>query len=99
MPRLKDPWIRGVLWVMASPIFVFQFVLRSRRRYRFFRMAMEPNLACECGETLSLVGFWKCSCGFTYQGHLLRRCPVCFSVPCVIRCYRCGVTTKLPEDG
>jgi hypothetical protein len=82
---------------MASPILLFQAVLRTRRRYRFFRLAMEPE--SECGQMMSLVGFWKCSCGFTYQGHLLRRCPVCFSVPCVIRCYRCGVTTKLSEDG
>ncbi len=98
MPRLNDPWIKWALWVLASPILFFQAVLRARRRYRFFRLAMEPHIPCACGEMLSLIGFWKCSCGFTYQGHLLRRCPVCFSVPCVVRCYRCGVTTKLLED-
>jgi len=90
MPGVKDPWVRGALWVLASPIFFVQVILRTARRYRFFRLAMEPTIPCECGEMLSLVGFWKCSCGFTYQGHLLRRCPVCFSVPCVIRCYPAG---------
>jgi len=98
MPRLNDPWVRGTLSVLASPIFFFQAVLCARRRYRFFRLAMESAIPCECGQMLSLVGFWRCSCGFTYQGHLLRRCPVCFSVPCVVRCYRCGLTTKLLED-
>ena len=97
MPSLKDPWVRATLWVLSSPILFIQTILRARRRYHFFRVAIEPAILCECGESVSLVGFWKCSCGFTYQGHLLRRCPVCVSVPCVVRCYRCGVTTKLPE--
>ena len=98
MAHLKDPWGEVLLTVLASPILAVEAILRARRRYRFFRMAMEPAITCQCGESVSLVGFWKCSCGFTYQGHLLRRCPVCFSVPCVVRCYRCGITTKLPED-
>ncbi len=85
MRRLNDPWIRVALGCSQVPFY-------------FFRLAMEPHIPCACGEMLSLIGFWKCSCGFTYQGHLLRRCPVCFSVPCVVRCYRCGVTTKLLED-
>jgi hypothetical protein len=97
MPSLKDPKVRVTLWVLASPVLLVKAMLRARRRYVFFRLAMKPSIYCKCGESVSLVGFWKCSCGFTYQGHLLRRCPVCYSVPCVVRCYRCGVTTKLPE--
>jgi hypothetical protein len=47
---------------------------------------------------VSLVGMWRCSCGnHVYRGHLLRLCPVCGTVPVVVRCYRCGVTTKLPD--
>ena len=97
MAGVKDPWIDGALLVLASPILAVKAVRRALERYRFFRLAMKRAIVCECGSEVSLVGFWKCSCGFCYRGHLLRVCPVCGSLPCVVRCYRCGVTTKLPE--
>jgi len=97
MAGMKDAWINAALFVLASPILVVKGVRRGLRRYRFFRLAMESDLVCECGSRVSLVGLWRCSCGFTYRGHLLRACPVCGTIPLVVRCYRCGVTTKLPE--
>ena len=97
MAGMRDPWVDGALFVLASPILAVKAVRRALERYRFFRLAMRPAIVCECGSQVPLVGFWRCSCGFTYRGHLLRICPVCGSLPCVVRCYRCGVTTKLPE--
>ena len=97
MAGVRDPWVDGVLFVLASPILAVKAVRRTFERYRFFRLAMRPAIACECGSQVPLVGFWKCPCGFCYRGHLLRTCPVCGTIPCVVRCYRCGVTTKLPE--
>jgi hypothetical protein len=94
---LNDTLVDSLLLIFASPILLFQAVQRARERYRFFELAMEPQMLCECGAPISLVGLWKCSCSFTYRGHLLRTCPVCRTIPCVVRCYRCGVTTKLPE--
>jgi len=90
-------WFDVALFVLASPILLILAVRRGLHRYRFFRLAMQPAMVCECGSTVSLVGLWRCGCGFTYRGHLLRLCPVCDSIPCVARCHRCGVTTKLPE--
>ena len=87
-----------VLFLLSSPVLTALALRRARARYQFFRLAMEPAMRCECGATVSLIGYWRCSCGFTYRGHLLRMCPVCGSIPCVARCYRCGVTTKLPES-
>ena len=97
MAGMKNPWIDGALFVLASPVLAVKAGRRALERYRFFRLAMEPAIVCECGSTVSLVGFWRCSCGFTYRGHRLRLCPVCGTIPCVVRCYRCLVTTKLPE--
>ena len=94
---MRDPWIDSTLFVLASPILALKGVRRALERYRFSRLAMAPAMICECEAGVSLVGFWKCSCGFCYRGHLLRVCPVCGTIPCVVRCYRCGVTTKLPE--
>jgi hypothetical protein len=97
MASVKNPWVDGALFVLASPILALQAIRRAVERYRFFRLAMTPAIACECGAEVPLVGIWKCPCNFTYRGHLLRVCPVCGTIPCVVRCYRCGVTTKLPE--
>jgi hypothetical protein len=95
---MKNSRLDLVLFILSSPILAVQALRRAHARYRFFRLAMESEMPCECGATVSLVGYWRCSCGFTYRGHLLRACPVCGSIPCIARCYRCGVTTKLPES-
>ena len=97
MAGMKNTWIDWALFVVASPVLLCQTSRRGLERYRFVRLAMQAEILCECGEPISLVGLWRCSCGFTYRGHLLRQCPVCDTIPCVVRCYRCGVTTKLPE--
>ncbi len=97
MAAIKNPWVNLTILVLASPIILVQAIRRGIERWRFFRLAMQPAITCECGSPVLLVGFWKCSCGFTYQGHLLRTCPVCYTIPCVVRCYACRRTTKLPE--
>src|SRR5690348_8727403 len=86
-----------ILLVLASPVLLGRFLFRAWKHCEFLRMAAAPSVVCECGRRVSLVGIWRCSCGFTYRGHLLRVCPVCASLPRVVRCYGCGVTTKLPE--
>jgi hypothetical protein len=97
MAGVKNPWLDCILFVLASPVLLVKAARRAGERYRFFRLAMAPAIVCECGAEVSLVGVWKCSCNYTYCGHLLRACPVCGTIPCVVRCYRCGITTKLPE--
>jgi hypothetical protein len=97
MADMKNPRMDAALFVLASPILLIRALRRAFERYSFIRLAMQPSIDCECGSAVSLVGCWRCSCGFTYRGHLLRACPVCGTIPCVVRCYRCGVTTKLPE--
>lgn len=98
MAEVKDVWLDMVLFVLASPLLFVKAARHSLERYRFFRLAMAPAITCQCGATVSLVGLWQCSCHhYVYRGHLLRRCPVCRTIPCVVRCCRCGVATKLPE--
>lgn len=86
-----------ILWLLASPILLIRALVRIYRQSQFLATAVKPNILCECGEKIWLVGLWQCDCGFTYRGHLLRPCPVCGAIPLMVRCYRCGVTTKLPE--
>ena len=95
---MNDVFIDLVLWFIASPVYFVLWILRMVRRWRFLRMAYTSAITCRnCGETVSLVGLWRCGCGYTYRGHALRACPVCASIPPMARCYACGVTEKLPE--
>jgi hypothetical protein len=57
MAGLKNPWVDGALFALASPVLAVKAGRRALQRYRFFRLAMEPAIVCECGSTVSLVGF------------------------------------------
>ena len=89
------PW-DVILFVLASPVLALRGGARALRTLHVLRMAAEPSTVCRtCGGQISLVGFWRCSCAFTYQGHLLRICPICQSFPQMIRCYQCGATQEV----
>ena len=95
---LNDFVLDAILFACASPILFATFIFRCVRHWEFWRMAYTPRIICRnCRRTISLVGMWRCGCRFTYRGHLLRVCPVCGSMPRMVRCYDCGVTEKLPE--
>src|SRR5262245_49605259 len=91
-------FIDVILLVFASPVLLANGLLRLFQQCLFCRWAYTPSLPCgTCGETVSLVGMWRCVCGFTYQGHVLRVCPVCNACPRMVRCFACGATERLPE--
>jgi hypothetical protein len=86
------------LWVLASPILFVRWLFRLFKRWQFWRMSYTARIACRnCHAVISLVGLWRCSCGYTYRGHVLEVCPVCGALPQMARCFACGVTQKLPE--
>ena len=85
------------LFILASPILAVRGTVRLVRRARLLYQAAQPTIRCRtCGEEISLVGLWRCHCGYTYQGHLLRYCPICGALPLMIRCYQCGTTETVP---
>jgi hypothetical protein len=85
------------LWLLASPVYFIRWLIRMVHRVDFWTVAYSSEIACRCGAPISLVGMWRCGCGYTYRGHLLRACPVCSATPRMIRCFSCGATEKLPE--
>ncbi len=97
MPRVKVLLMELALFLLASPVMLCLAVRRGLKQLRFFAVASRSQIFCECGAVVALVGLWKCSCAFTYRGHLVTVCPVCGSVPKVVRCYQCGVTRRLPD--
>lgn len=86
-----------LLLVLASPVYLVRFAYRAWRHRRYLRAATALAIPCACGEPIELVGTWRCGCGFTYRGHVLADCPECGRTPSMVRCYECGLTTKLPE--
>lgn len=86
-----------VLFILASPVLFIKVLRRAWKRYRFYTVAYSPRLTCgNCKEEISLLGLWRCSCGYTYSGHILRFCPICHTVPRIVRCFGCGTTRLLP---
>jgi hypothetical protein len=84
------------LFILASPILAVRGTVRLVRRARLLYQAARPTMPCgTCGEEISLVGLWRCRCGYTYQGHVLRYCPVCGAFPLMVRCYQCGTTERV----
>ena len=59
------------LFLLASPVLLVLFVHRCWTHVRFLRRATVPSIECRCGRPVSLVGMWRCSCGFTYRSHAL----------------------------
>jgi hypothetical protein len=96
---MKDLAIDLLLWCLASPILLVKWGFRTSKQIRFWITAYTPYIPCRnCGSQISLVGIWKCGCGYTSRSHLLRPCPVCASTPKIVRCGTCSVTTLLPEE-
>lgn len=84
------------LWLLAAPIMLIVASVKFVRHLRQLRLTVQPSVVCHtCRATISLLGHWRCGCGFVYQGHLLRQCPLCGTLPRIVRCYRCGVTQLL----
>jgi len=84
-----------IVWLLAAPISAATSLTRF---IRFCRTAYTPRIRCKsCGATISLVGLWKCHCGFAYRGHVLRECPICRGVAPMVRCFSCGLTQRLPQ--
>lgn len=94
---MKRHVLDAALFLLASPVLLVRALARAVERYEAFRVAGAEAIACECGADIMLVGFWRCSCGFTYRGHVFRVCPVCKTVPRMVRCTDCGATVVLPE--
>jgi hypothetical protein len=95
---MKGVLLDLVLWVFASPILLVEYLVRLSRWIRYWKVSYTTSFPCRnCGESISLVGIWQCGCRYVYKGHVLRTCPICSSLPRLVRCYACGLTTKLPE--
>src|SRR5262245_41794072 len=97
MPYPHDKGLlRALAYILASPLVLLWLLCRGIRHVVFLRSAARISTRCPaCHSAVSLVGIWRCPCGYTYKGHLLTECPICFSVPKLIRCPHCQVTRKL----
>src|SRR5207247_52400 len=64
--NLTTDWI---LWVLASPILFIRWIFRLARRWKVLQLGYRTELVCRnCRSPISLVGLWRCGCGYTYRG-------------------------------
>jgi len=85
-------WIR----IVALPVTIVAAVLRALARVWSCRYAWSNQMRCRyCHAVITLVRAWRCGCGFTYVGSVLRVCPICGMRPRVVRCEGCGLTWKV----
>ena len=95
---MKGAIFELIRWLLLSPLLLVLSILRTFRWFDFWAMSYQHEMLCRnCGSAISLVGIWRCRCGYTYKGHILRPCPVCDAVPRMARCFECGVTEELPK--
>lgn len=88
--------INAALLVLSAPFALVVAAVRLSRQLQLARLASQESFICStCSNEVSLLGFWRCTCGHTYQGHLLRECPVCSSIPKMARCFECSATRML----
>jgi hypothetical protein len=90
----------GLAFICALSLLPFAIVswfFRAREHFAFIQLSKANEIVCQCGNPIPLVGLWRCSCSFTYRGHLLQICPLCGRRPRICRCYACGLTMRLPE--
>lgn len=88
-----------VLWVLSLPAALFVWLVHAAHCIPFWKVAYSATIPCRtCRTPISLLGQWRCGCGYVYQGHMLRPCPICHSLPRIARCLTCGCTELLPED-
>lgn len=82
--------------ILLLPISIYRTIKRSVFLIRRLKRSVQTIIVCSnCSKEVSLTGMWQCVCGFQYAGHILKVCPVCHSVPNIIRCPNCGVTTLI----
>jgi hypothetical protein len=85
-----------VVYILAFPTVVIVATVRFARELWRSRYALSSSISCRsCGGTIQLVRGWRCSCGFTYVGSVLRQCPVCLTRPVMVRCEHCALTWRI----
>jgi len=62
----------------------------ATKRYR--ELTCEQLVCRFCGNTIPLLGAWKCECGFSRPGNYFGRCPKCMKYPRYIDCPACRMT-------
>lgn len=91
--------IRAVLYVLASPWFAVFYGVRAvrglGRGIRRLRAGLsDDEVICAQGHRNSVLGRWRCGCGFVFLGRASAACPNCGVTAGWIECDRCGLGVR-----
>lgn len=89
---------RGLKIAVLWPLLLGRFLYRwTGKAIGAFVLATRDSLICPgCHGRIDLVGRFKCTCGFVFDGFVFSRCEVCGKVPSFVACQECGVCVKSP---
>lgn len=92
--------VKGVLiacaYILALPFLIIWGIRRMDKYMRVLVLSVSPSTPCvACKSEVTLLGIWRCSCGYTFKGHYMTPCSMCGRVPRLVRCLNCSVTTRL----
>lgn len=82
----------GILWSRFF-LYLYDYIcmkLPATERYR--QLSLETLRCRFCQNEISLLGAWKCECGFSRPGNYYGRCPKCLKHPHYIDCPACKFT-------
>jgi hypothetical protein len=91
-------WNWAVYWwgeLVNSRFFLYLYDYTCMRipltkRYRELTL---DQLTCRfCGNSIDLLGAWRCECGYSRPGNYFGRCPKCLNYPRYIDCPACRFT-------
>jgi len=87
-----DNWLSGMLGYRFLLYFYDYILMRFSGSIRHRQLARDQLVCRFCGNSIDLLGVWKCECGFTRPGNYFGRCPKCLGHPVYIDCPACRST-------
>jgi hypothetical protein len=74
-------------------LFLYDYITMRFPISKRARELAANHLVCRfCGNTIDLLGAWRCKCGFTRPGNYFGRCPNCLARSRYIDCPACKFT-------
>ena len=85
-------WMQGLFGTRFILYLSDYLAMQMTFTQRYRELSLE-HLACRfCGNSIELLGAWKCQCGYKRPGNYFGRCPKCLGHPHYIDCPSCGFT-------
>ena len=96
--RTLNPGLWRAAFAVAAAVFMMPIrAALAVVRFLAARPYVGDAMPCRtCGQTIPLLGFWVCSCGWSFYGRYWTRCEYCGDLPGFIDCVSCASSNFNP---